>query len=637
MGTHAPLAEQCQTEGQLSQPIPAQLAALGRWLHEHRGAALRRGEELDRAGGANLDAPVTARVLRVSEAATEAFARWLTCGDTESSRAASREAAAVFSQLAIAHESPLKELAKRTLRWRDALRESLDAGADEIGLSPEALGEAHAMLRRSADVTLIRLCETFEQELSVANGELARRQQELEFLATHDPLTGLPNRTLILDRAEQMLARARRERALYAALFVDIDGFKAINDGLGHRAGDALLQAVATRLEGTIREVDTLGRLGSDEFVILADGIALAAGPELVAERVLDALRQPFELQGAEIGRASITASIGVVVAAEHTAAELLRDADIAMYRAKLAGKNRYAVYESGMQDAVSASLGLEMDLREAVAGRKLYLVYQPIFSLDGLVPVRMEALLRWRRQPDAQLVPPSQFVPLLEQSGLIAEVGRWVLEQACGQCARWAREGPELGVAVNASAVQLEQDQFVEDVAGAVAQSGIDPGMLTIEITETALMRDAERTGERLRALKKLGVRLSIDDFGTGYSSLAYLQRFPVDELKIDRSFISALESTTQHDALIRAFVQIGRSLRIETIAEGIENHAQLERLQAEGCDLGQGFLFAQPLEADECQPFLDRWATVSERPPGTSPASAGRWRARSGPRARR
>ncbi len=484
------------------------------------------------------------------------------------------------------------------------------------------------MLQRSLDVTLVRLCDAFEYERSQVDDELARRQQELVFMATHDPLTGLPNRTLLLDRAEQLLARSRRENQQCGALFIDLDGFKGINDGLGHRAGDELLRAVADRLDTAVREADTLGRLGGDEFVILVEGVALATGPELVAERILDALKQPFEIQGAASGRVSITASIGIAVGDRGTATDILRDADIAMYRAKLSGKNRYLVFESGMEDAIHSRVELEMNLREAAAANDFYVVYQPMFDLDGLTPIRMEALLRWRRA-GAETVSPDQFVPLLEESGLIADVGRWVLREACSSCATWGSEGADIGVAVNVSIVQLETEEFVRDVADALNDSGIAPGRLTIEITETALMRDAESTAERLPAIKQLGVRLSIDDFGTGYSSLAYLQRFPVDELKIDRSFVSQLEHPDQRDALIRTFVQLGRSLAIETIAEGIEEQSQLSRLQAEQCDIGQGFLFARPMEADECRQFLERWAPrikVDATPPGTSRASAGR-----------
>src|SRR5579875_2414956 len=603
--------------------VPApDVVRIGARLYDRRADVISRSEVLNRAGRLQLDSAAHASVARVIEVSTEAVARWMAGEGKETAREVGREAATIFGQLAIQREAPLNEITKRTLRWRDATRQVLDEIADELGASLDARREAHRMLQRSADVTLVRLCEAFEGERSLIDDELARRQQELVFMATHDALTGLPNRTLILDRTEQLIARARRDQQLCAALFIDLDGFKAVNDGLGHRAGDELLRSVAARLESTIREADTLGRLGGDEFVILADGIALSAGPELVAERILDALKQPFDVDGAHTGHLAITASIGVALADGHSAADLLRDADVAMYRAKLGGKNRYVVYETGMQDAVHARMEMEMDLREAVAEQQFYVVFQPMFDLDGLSPIRMEALLRWDR-PGSRPAGPHQFVPLLEQSGLIAEVGRWVLRESCLCCANWVREGLDIGVAVNVSAIQLENDSFVDDVADALAESGIEPASLTIEITETALMRDAEQTAERLRAIKALGVRLSIDDFGTGYSSLAYLQRFPVDELKIDRSFVSQLETSAQRDALIRTFVQLGRSLRIETIAEGIEDQAQLTRLQAERCDIGQGFLFARPMAADQCREFVERWAAT---PPGTSRASAGR-----------
>jgi diguanylate cyclase (GGDEF)-like protein len=623
---HGKLKHGSQLPGSDARPAP-EVMRLGTRLHERRDEVVRRADLLNQAAAMQLDPSAHASVARLTAVSTEAVALWMAGEGEDVAREVGREAAAIFGQLAIQREAPLNEITKRALRWRDATREVLDEITEELGATADARRDAHRMLQRSLDVTLVRLCEAFESERSLIDGELARRQQELVFTSTHDQLTGLPNRTLILDRAEQLLARSRREQEQCAVLFVDLDGFKDINDGLGHRAGDELLRAVAERLETAIREADTLGRLGGDEFVILVDGIALAAGPELVAERILDALKQPFFIEGTASGRVTITASIGIAGGDRQSAADLLRDADIAMYRAKLNGKNRYLVYESGMQDAIHARMELEMDLREAVANEQFYLVYQPIFDLDGLTPIRMEALLRWRR-PGAENVPPDKFVPLLEASGLISEVGRWVLREACNCCVAWSRERLDIGVAVNVSAVQLEADRFVQDVADALTESGIEPASLTIEITETALMRDAERTAERLGAIKQLGVRLSIDDFGTGYSSLAYLQRFPVDELKIDRSFVSQLQSTVQRDALIRTFVQLGRSLEIETIAEGIEDQEQLSRLRAENCDIGQGFLFARPMEANQCRQFLERWGSdaVLTKPKGTSRASATR-----------
>ncbi len=604
--------------------LSAEVRALGACLLERRAEVIAHSESLILQGTRQLDSIVHAKIARVIEVSTEAFARWMAGESEQVARDVGQEAAGIFGQLAVQREAPLNEIAKRTLRWRDATSRVIDQIAHELACSEPARLQAQRMLQRSADVTVIRLGEAFEAERGEVDLELARRQQELVFMATHDALTGLPNRTLILDRAEQLIARSRRTRKLCGALFIDLDGFKAVNDGLGHGAGDELLRAVAARLEHTIREADTLGRVGGDEFVILVDDVAMAAGPEIVADRILDTLRQPFELVAAPSGRVSITASIGVAIASGHTAADLLRDADIAMYRAKLGGRNRHRLFESGMQDAVQTRVELEMDLREALAERQFHLVYQPMVDLNRLAPVRMEALLRWRR-PDARPTGPDQFIPLLEETGLIAEVGRWVLREASARCAGWARDGLDIGVAVNVSAVQLEQDSFVDDVATALDVSGLEPSRLTIEITETALMRDADETARRLRAVKELGVRLSIDDFGTGYSSLAYLQRFPVDELKIDRSFIAQLESSTQRDALISTFVQLGRSLNIKTIAEGIEDETQLSRLQAERCDLGQGYLFARPMEPEACLTFLCDRLPAEVRQRGMIPASAG------------
>ena len=607
------------TEGGVRWKMPSMISAegtvtdealcrVGQGLQNRCNDVVARVERLNRLGALQLDPVAHRSIARVVAVSTEAVARWMAGESTDSAREVGREAAVIFGQLAIQRAAPLKEITKRALRWRDAAWEVLEEIGQEQQAREEVMTAANAMLQRSLDVTLVRLCEAFETERHSVDEELSRRQQELVFMATHDSLTGLPNRTLVLDRADQLLARSRRDNLPCGALFIDLDGFKAINDSLGHRAGDELLRAVAARLGSTIREADALGRLGGDEFVILVEGVALSAGPELVAERILDALKQPFALARAHSGRVTITASVGIALGDRSSAADLLRDADIAMYRAKLEGKNRYAVYEQGMQDAVQSRMELEMDVRDAVAKQEFHVAYQPMFDLDGLTPIRMEALLRWRRS-SGEPIGPDKFVPILEQSGLINEVGRQVLRETCMQCASWAENGFEIGVAVNVSAIQLETDRFVQDVADALSESGICPSALTIEITETALMRDADETAKRLRAIKELGVRLSIDDFGTGYSSLAYLQRFPVDELKIDRSFVSQLAGGADNEALIRTFVQLGKSLAIETIAEGIEDQVQLEQLRAEQCDVGQGFLFAKPLASEDCEQFLRSW----------------------------
>jgi EAL domain-containing protein (putative c-di-GMP-specific phosphodiesterase class I) len=343
--------------------------------------------------------------------------------------------------------------------------------------------------------------------------------------------------------------------------------------------------------------------------------MSLAAGPELVAERLLEALKEPFKLAGSEESRLKVTASIGIAMGDRASAEELLRDADIAMYRAKWDGKNRYVVFESGMQDVVQSRMELEMDLRDAIENQEFFLVYQPTFDLKDMRPTGMEALIRWN-SPKRGLVQPNDFIPLLEETGLITDIGAWVLSEACARAASWRQNGYAMGVAVNVSARQLDTDEFVATVQSTLSDSGLDPSALTLEITETTLMRNAEETARRLVEIKQLGVRIAIDDFGTGYSSLAYLQKFPVDALKIDRSFISALRDNREGETLIHTLVQLGKALSIETLAEGIEQHDELDLLREEQCDSGQGFLYARPLDVSETEDFLREWCSSVDSP---------------------
>jgi diguanylate cyclase (GGDEF)-like protein len=433
----------------------------------------------------------------------------------------------------------------------------------------------------------------------------ARLVDEIRHQALHDGLTGLPNRVLIIDRVNQALARARRDHLDVALLFVDLDGFKDINDTLGHAIGDHLLKAVAARFTGTLRESDAVARLGGDEFVVLAEGLSLAAGPELVAERLLGVLAEPFRLDGAPDSPITVSASIGIASGLRDSAEELLRDADVALYAAKDAGKHRYVLFETHMHEALRSRHELEMDLQAAVGTDQFFLLYQPIFDLADMTLVGVEALLRWQH-PDRGLLQPDEFIPALETSGLIIPVGRWVLIEACRQAVAWRNQGQTTTMSVNASGRQLDGDSLLGDVHHALAVTGLPPELLVIEITETSLMRDTEAAQKQLAALKSLGVRIAIDDFGTGYSSLAYLQQFPVDSLKIDRSFISGMAQSPEGDALIHTLMQLGKSMNLETLAEGIEEPGQLSQLQAEHCDIGQGFLFARPLTADDVAQFF-------------------------------
>ena len=558
--------------------------------------------------GVMLDDAVEASFARVGVVSTVAVARWMAGEGVDVAREVGQESWSIFGQLAAQRRAPLNEVTKRCLRWLEAASDVAREAALELALPPAVLEQATAMLQRSLNVTLVRMCESFETERR-------RSDDELTFLATHDALTGLPNRKLILDRTEQLLARSRRHGTLPAAVFVDLDNFKLINDTLGHGAGDELLCAVAARLQGAVREPDTLGRLGGDEFVVIAEDITLQAGPELIAERLLAALAEPFTLTAGG-ARLKVTASLGVAAGTCSSAEELLRDADIAMYRAKCNGKDRYVAFESEMQGAIQSRLELEMDLREGLQNDEFFLVYQPIFNLSDMTPTGVEALIRWKH-PTRGIVQPDAFIPLLEETGLITQIGGWVLREACAQGARWRAAGSAIEIAVNVSARQLDSDEFVTEVREALAHSGLDPRALTIEITETTLMRDADETIRRLTAVKALGVRIAIDDFGTGYSSLTHVQKFPVDSLKIDRSFIAGLRDNKEGAALIHTLVQLGKALSIETVAEGIELQDELSVLQGEQCDSGQGFLFARPLDAAAADAFLMSWVRPAQAPP--------------------
>jgi diguanylate cyclase (GGDEF)-like protein len=595
------------------------LCRLGAELNARADDVLSRTVARTAQSGEIVDPSVQERFERICTNSTAAVARWIAGEGLEVTNDAARETSKIFGELAAHRAASLNEVTRRCFWWRNVMAEMLREIAADLDVSADVLAEALNMVQLSLEFSLLRMCERYETERKRTDEELSRREEELAFLATHDPLTGLPNRTLILDRVEQMLARSARNQTPVAALFVDLDNFKSINDTLGHAVGDELLRAVAERLRGVVRHVDALGRLGGDEFVVIAEELSMDAGPELVAERLLDALRHPFKLGEDGSTRLTVTASIGIAAGQRTSAEELLRDADIAMYQAKWDGKSRYAVFEAAMQDTVQRRLELDMDLREALQNDEFFLEYQPTFALSDMTPIGVEALIRWNHDVRG-VVQPDAFIPLLEETGLITEVGQWVLQEACRQGATWRRAGYPIDMAVNVSARQLDSDQLMADIEDALADSGLDPGALTIEITETTLMRNVEETARRLAAIKQLGVRIAIDDFGTGYSSLAHLQQFPVDALKIDRSFISGMRHNKEGETLIHTLVQLGKALAIDTVAEGIEEHQELSLLRHEDCDSGQGFLFARPLDVDATEAFLQRWA---EHPVPAAPPS--------------
>jgi len=412
--------------------------------------------------------------------------------------------------------------------------------------------------------------------------------------AFNDSLTGLPNRALLLDRLEVALGRAERENQPVSVLFLDLDGFKVVNDSLGHVAGDRLLIEVARRLSGCLRRGDTAARIGGDEFAILLGDIGDPDRGPRVAERVIAALGEPFTVLEREV---FVSASIGIAYG-QSDAESLLRNADVAMYRAKRSGEaGAYAIFEPSMHAAVVERLEVEADLRRAIERNELVLHYQPIIELASGRVVGLEALLRWAH-PQRGLVMPFEFIPLAEETRLIVELGRWALREACRQAAHW-RDDPQTGgpwVSVNLSGLQLLDDSLDAEVAAALADSGLDPAGLVLEITETVLVQDVAAAVERLENLRALGVSIAIDDFGTGYSSLRYIRRFPADMLKIAKPFVDGLHDETD-TALVRTIIALADGLGLRTVAEGIEDSGQLARLCDLGCTVGQGYHFARPL----------------------------------------
>jgi diguanylate cyclase (GGDEF)-like protein/PAS domain S-box-containing protein len=430
-------------------------------------------------------------------------------------------------------------------------------------------------------------------------------EEELRRQAFHDSLTGLANRALFADRLEHALARTGRFGHPIAVLFIDLDDFKTVNDSLGHGEGDELLIAVGKRLVGAMRAGDTIARMGGDEFAVLVEDPTDAGAPVVVAQRLLATLEEPFERGAKEL---FVHASVGVAISTSksQTADELLRDADVSMYTAKNNGKNRVEVFKPSMHAAALARLALKGDLERALARREFALLYQPIMNLGTGQVAGVEALLRWHH-PRRGVVGPTEFIPVAEETGLIIPLGRWVLEQACRQAKAWDLETPKpLTMSVNVSARQIQQPGFVDEVAQILAVTGLEPARLTLELTESVLMQDVEVTMATLGELKRLGVRLAIDDFGTGYSSLSYLRRFPIDELKIDRSFVATVNIGPEQSALVRSILKLGETLHLETVAEGIEEAEQLAELQTLGAGFGQGYYFAKPLTPEAISTLL-------------------------------
>jgi len=455
-------------------------------------------------------------------------------------------------------------------------------------------------------VAFNRMMGTIEQQADEIN-QFPKRLEQLTRQAFRDALTGLPNRALFMDRLTHGLTRARRRHEHVAVLFLDLDRFKVINDTLGHTVGDQLLVEVSNRLGSSLRPGDTVARLGGDEFGLLLEDVADAETAELVALRIEAELARPLIFEGREV---FVTSSIGIALSSERlgTPEEVLRDADLAMYHAKAKGKARHEIFDGTMSAPALDRMDLEMDLRSAITNRDFRLHYQPILRLETGRIVEGEALIRWQHEKRG-LLQPDAFIGLTEETGLIVPIGQWVLTEACRQARAWQIEFPRtpaLGMSVNLSAKQFQNPKLVEEITDALTMSGLDPACLKLEITESVVMQDVPATLAKLHELKDLGIRLAIDDFGTGYSSLGYLKRFPVDTLKIDRSFVKGLSHEGGDSAIVRAVVTVAKSLNMDVTAEGIETDQQRLELKALGCEFGQGFLFGRPLTPEHLKPLL-------------------------------
>jgi diguanylate cyclase (GGDEF)-like protein len=465
----------------------------------------------------------------------------------------------------------------------------------------EVLQCANALTRKwENERTLRRQVEHLEHVVEARTQGLEAANKQLRHLASHDSLTGLPNRVLLDDRLSQAVVHAERDGHSFAVAMFDLDRFKVVNDSFGHRAGDELIKEVAHRLAGVARGTDTVGRLGGDEFLLIMDRLAKREDAEHIARRAVEALQVPIKVGGVDI---HTSASIGVAMfpADGKNVETLIANADAAMYCAKQRGRNNIQCYAAGMNAVTQEKVKLESELHQALALGQFELHYQPKVDLTTGQIHGAEALVRWRH-PQRGLIPPGEFIPLAEACGLIDAIGEWVVREGCRQARAWQREGlPHLRVAVNLSAFQFRHGNLLKMISEALKAAELDPRFLEVEITESALMSDPEESVAILEALSRMGVVVSIDDFGTGYSSMSYLRRFPIDKLKIDRTFIAELISRADDASIVKAIVSLAHSLHLKVVAEGVETDEQLHLLKGIGCDQFQGFCFSPAVPAPQ------------------------------------
>lgn len=434
-------------------------------------------------------------------------------------------------------------------------------------------------------------------------GDITNRkkaEEKLAYDAIHDNLTGLPNRKSLMLRLSRSIERKRFAPAYnFAVLFIDLDRFKAVNDTLGHHAGDELLQSITEKLCRVVRPSDMVARLGGDEFIVLADNINDIGQVTSIAERILTELQKSVKILGQDI---YTSASVGIVLSsAEHNSPdEIVRDADLAMYRAKVKGKARYEIFDIKMHSGAVSQLQLEIDLRRAIKHKEFLLYYQPIIALGTENIAGFEALIRWNH-PTRGMVPPNDFIPIAEETGLILPIGSWVMREACRQMSEWRRSYPSsehLIISINLSARQLEQTDLIEEITEILEATNLAPRCLKFEITESVVMNNAEQSVKTISELRKLGIRVSIDDFGTGYSSLSYLHRFPIDTLKIDRSFVNRIGGDGESSEIVQTIIKLASNLGMEVIAEGVETIEQLDFLRDMNCGFGQGYYYSRPID---------------------------------------
>ena len=442
-------------------------------------------------------------------------------------------------------------------------------------------------------------------EIEDRDATLKQRQEHLQELANFDNLTHLPNRALFCDRLRQAILQTGRTQEQIATIFIDLDHFKDVNDTLGHRLGDLLLKAAAERLSAAVRTSDTVARLGGDEFTVMLPNVKNSHGPVVVSSKILKNLSEPFQIEDHEI---HISGSIGIALYPTNgmTVEELLKNADTAMYEAKKNGKNTFQFYAEEMSSKTQSRIAMLGDLHHVLDRGELVLYYQPKIAIPNYRLIGMEALLRWQH-PHLGMVPPDGFIPLAEETGLIVPIGEWVLREACRQIKDWQAKGhPPLPIAINVSPVQFRRLQFAETMREILQETGVPPSLIEIELTESAIMQDVETTVTILSDIKAMGIKVSVDDFGTGYSSLSQLKRFPIDTLKIDKSFVLNISRNKEDEAIVTAIVSMARSLGMNIVAEGVETTDQMQILAVKGCRQMQGYLFSKPLPANLLETFI-------------------------------